>query len=240
MISMIIFNKKEEELLLLTKLVKELAAKLTEDYWRIETSTSLEEVSRIFQKNPLVDFSCYDITLKDTLEKLIEIRKEYVEMGLLLIADSSVSPLSYLRPSIKADALLMRPFTCENIKETLTELFMDHFKIVSDDKEKMYVIESKEGKITVPYCKIYYFEAREKKVFIRIKSEEYGFYAVLDQLEEILPENFIRCHRSFIVNADKVLQVKLSSNSLRLSEGFDVPLSRSYKPVWKEFGKNYG
>ena len=240
MISMVIFDKKEEEVRELTRQVKDLAAKLTEDYWNIETSTSLEEVSKIFENHSLVDFSCYDITLKETLEKLVEIRKEYGEMGLLLIADSNISPLAYLRPSIKADALLMRPFSYESIRETLTELFLDHLSINRNDTEKMYVIESKEGRTAIPFHKIYYFEAREKKVFIRTKNEEYGFYAALEQLNDQLPPNFLRCHRSFIVNSDKILQIKLSAGCILLTEEFEVPLSRSYKPMWKEFGKSHG
>lgn len=240
MVSMVIFDKKEEELLQLLAEIKALAAKLTEDYWKIKTATSLPEALRAFHESSLVDLSCYDVTMNETLDKLVEIRKEFAEMGLLLIADMSISPLAYLRPSIKADALLIRPFNKEDIVDILTEFLLAHFKTLENKYDKFYVIESKEGRINIPYEKIYYFEAREKKIFIRTRNEEFGFYTTLEQISEVLPDNFIRCHRSFIVNSDKVSRIKLSANYIILSEEFEIPLSRSYKPIWKEFGKKYG
>ena len=102
---------------------------------------------------------------------------------------------------------------------------------------KSYVIESKEGRTILPYHDIYYLEAREKKIFLRTLNEEYGFYSTMEQLEKELPDTFLRCHRSYIVNMDKVEKIMLSHNQILLVHGFNIPLSRSYKPMLKEFGK---
>lgn len=53
------------------------------------------------------------------------------------------------------------------------------------------------------------FEAKEKFVFIiNDKGEEYPITTTLLQLEEKLPEQFIRVHRSFIVNKQHIHELK--------------------------------
>ncbi|MBQ9991575.1 MAG: LytTR family transcriptional regulator DNA-binding domain-containing protein [Lachnospiraceae bacterium] len=238
MIAMAILDQKAEEMKYLVAGVKEQAARLTEDYWEIRTALSVPEFVEIFKDHPLMDFSCYDITLDGAIEKLVELRKDYGEMGLLLIADTHISPLAYLKPGIKADALLMRPLARQTMVDTLKEFFVAHFESRKlNGENKFFIVESKDGRLSVPYKDIYYFEAREKKIFLRTFNEEYGFYTTLDRLCQDIPANFARCHRSYLVNTDKIKQLLFAQNRIILTDGFEIPLSRSYKPMLKEFWK---
>lgn len=238
MISMVMLNGKEKEIPPFKNIIKELAAKMTEENWTMEYFALPNELKEYIDKQPLLDLCCYDITLQDSLESLPGFRKEYEEMGLLLITDAAISPILYLKPGIRADSLLMRPLNKEVVYATLEEFFSSYLEKMNRlQGVKSYIIESKEGRIHLPYKDIFYFEAREKKVFVRTLNEEYGFYTTMEQLENELPEQFIRCHRSFIVNSEKIKKVMLTQNLISLIQGFDVPLSRSYKPVLKQFGK---
>ena len=100
------------------------------------------------------------------------------------------------------------------------------------------MIESREGKQYIPLNQIYYVEAREKKIFIRTKQEEYGFYDTIENMEKKLPESFLRCHRSYIVNMSKVTAVKVSQSLIEVQDDLQVPLSRSYKKMVKEYSIN--
>ncbi len=91
------------------------------------------------------------------------------------------------------------------------------------------MVESREGRVRVPYGQISYFEAREKKIFVRAGRREFGFYDTMDHLCEVLPEEFIRCHRSFIINRNKIEKVVLSQSTVVMEEGLMVPISRSYR-----------
>ena len=238
MVSMVILESKENEIDALKLIIKELAAKLTDDKWKIEFLQSVQDINRVLSQRPLIDLSCYDITLDGALEKLIEFRKCYEETGLLLITDSGISPVLYLRPGIRADSMLMRPLKKEVVYETLQEFISSYLeKQNKEHNEKSYVIEGKEGRIILPYKDIFYLEAREKKIFLRTLNSEYGFYSTIEQLEEVLPDTFIRCHRSYIVNTAKIEKIMLSQNQISLAHGFTVPLSRSYKPILKQYGK---
>ena len=56
---------------------------------------------------------------------------------------------------------------------------------------------------------IAYFEAKEKYVFIHnTEGKEYLIDFTLTTLEEKLPPQFIRVHRAFIVNKEKIKEVQ--------------------------------
>jgi DNA-binding LytR/AlgR family response regulator len=145
--------------------------------------------------------------------------------------------MEYLRPSILPTALLLRPFSrpqCEQVLSELIGSYCSRFK--SREDEEVFLIETREGNQRVPLSQISYVEAREKKIFICTRSESFGFYDTVDHMLETLPDNFLRCHRSFIVNMDKVKKVHLSDNMIELDTGETVPLSRSCKKAVREYG----
>lgn len=238
MISMLIYDRMERELCQMHEAARSQAAYLSEEYWNIMLAQSRAEMMAQEENVPLLDIACMDITDEGGIDHAEELRKKYKEMFLLLVADTSVSPMSYVRPGIMASSLLLRPCEEKEIRQVMKEFlkaYMEYFE--AKQGEKSFVIESKEGRILIPYNKIYYFEAREKKLYVQTDRAEYGFYGTIDKVEEELPSHFIRCHRSFIVNTRKIERVALSRNMIFLSEDRDVPLSRSYKAALKELGK---
>ena len=70
------------------------------------------------------------------------------------------------------------------------------------------------------------YEARRKSVSCS--------YETMEHLTERLPDYFVRCHRSFIVNRQRIRRVMLSKSLIELEQGIQLPLSRSYKPAFKE------
>ena len=219
-------------------LAKDLAAALSEDYWNIELISALDKLQARLADHPLMDMLMYDVTPRNAIESLLGIRKNYREVLLMVIADLETSPMEYMKPGIMASSLLLRPWTKAQAYEVLKEFFQAYMeKCCQADDKSMFVIESKEGKLYIPYEQIYFFEARETKIFVCTGKEEYGFYHTIDKLAEELPEQFLRCHRGFIVNQYKIRKVVLSQNIIYLTDGYDVPLSRSYKPVLKGLDK---
>ncbi len=69
---------------------------------------------------------------------------------------------------------------------------------------------------------------------MRLKKQEMAFYETMEHLEERLPDYFVRCHRSFIVSRQRIRKVMLSKSLIELEQGMQIPLSRSYKPAFKE------
>lgn len=238
MVSLWAYDKNSDELEILHKVAKDLAARLSEDYWNMEMISALEQLQKCLSNKPLMDMLMYDVTAKNSIESLLQIRKDYNEMLLMVIADLKVSPMEYMKPGIMASSLLLRPWTKEQARNVIEEFFQSYLeKCTQTDKKSIFIVESKEGKIHIPYEQIYFFEAREKKIYVCTGKDEYGFYHTIDKLAEELPEQFLRCHRGFIVNQYKIRKVALSQNIIYLADDYEIPLSRSYKPLLKGLGK---
>ena len=234
MVSMIVYDPHAEEMELIKKLVRQAAAVLTEEKWQMEFFTRREQVAAFLKDRPLLDLACYDVSPKGSIDDLERIRRDYQKMRLLLIADASMSPMEYIRPTILASSLLLRPISPEQAREQLMELVEQFQDQAFHGQEESLVIETREGRTYVPLAQIYYFEAREKRVYVRLKKQEMAFYETMEHLEERLPDYFVRCHRSFIVSRQRIRKVMLSKSLIELEQGMQIPLSRSYKPAFKE------
>lgn len=231
---MIVYDPHAEEMELIKKLVRQAAAVLTEEKWQMEFFTRREQVAAFLKDRPLLDLACYDVSPKGSIDDLERIRRDYQKMRLLLIADASMSPMEYIRPTILASSLLLRPISPEQAREQLMELVEQFQDQAFHGQEESLVIETREGRTYVPLAQIYYFEAREKRVYVRLKKQEMAFYETMEHLEERLPDYFVRCHRSFIVSRQRIRKVMLSKSLIELEQGMQIPLSRSYKPAFKE------
>ena len=235
MVSMMVYDPHTEEHQLIRHTARQIAAVLTDEMWQMTFLDSQEELNLFLADSPLLDVSCYDVSGADSINRLEEVRRSYQDMLLMVIADPQLSPMEYIRPTILASSLLIRPVTGQRLRSCLQELVEKLAERTgSGMEEERFVVETKEGKTFVPLDQVYYFEAREKKIYLRMKSQELAFYETIENLDQRLPEQFIRCHRSFIINKDRIERVLLSKNVVYLQQDMEIPLSRSYKPVLKE------
>ncbi len=236
MVSMLAYSSNAKELQTIKYQTEDLAAYLSEEKWETFGFSSLEELKKFFDTQPLVNMACYDVTAKGSIDYLGTIRKSYKDTLLMLIADNSLSPMEYVRPDILASSLILRPFTVEDLRSKLKDMVKGFISDVQEgEAEDAFILDTREGKTRIPYNQIYYMEARDKKIFVRLQNSEMAFYDTIEELEEKLPGTFIRCHRSFLVNQMFIEKIMLSQSEILLSHGISVPLSRSYKPKFKSF-----
>lgn len=88
-------------------------------------------------------------------------------------------------------------------------------------------------KVTVERSEIIYVESNDSEVWIyATEGRRYRNKTGISQWENILGDGFIRVHRSYIVN--RTFVASLSSESLMLSEGAFIPVSRKYRGSVKE------
>jgi hypothetical protein len=240
MVSMLIYSNIKQDVVELHMISKDVIAGVSEDYWEIMPLYEFKEIQGYISENPLLNLMVYDVDENDAFDYLVDIRRRYRQSSIMLLADTSISPMKYMRPDIRADSLLLKPWTRQQAKSVIKDFLKGYIRATSENEENgenTFVVETKDGITHIPYEQIYFFEAREKKVYVCIGKEAYGFYGTIDKLVEDLPSNFIRCHRGFIVNKNKIEKVVLSQNIIYLDDGFDVPLSRSYKSSFKGMKK---
>lgn len=78
---------------------------------------------------------------------------------------------------------------------------------------------------------IHYFESLQKKIWIYRNENQYKTAIPLKELQTRLPSNFVRVHRSYIVNLNYISRISkdFSSNYIIfLKNGVELPVSQSY------------
>lgn len=235
MISMLLCSADDRELQYILSYSREFACMESDERWEYVTCTDERTLEEAVAGRVSYDIVCIDLTLGNGLEIAGLLRRNNPGAYIMVIADKTVSPLEYVRPTIMPAGLLQRPMNGKLLKSTLLENFSACVKrFYCDDSETNFVLDNREGRQLIPYMQISYFESREKKIMLYTSKEQYSFYDTLDNLESSLPGDFIRCHRSFIVRKDKISKIMFSQGLLVLSEGEMIPVSRTYKAMIKE------
>lgn len=233
---MLISDESQKERQYITGYARELAAKWTEEQWKVRQCKTFCELEKIVESKEKTDIACVDITMEGALELTKQLRQKSAQAYIILIADTWISPLAYMRPSVGAESLMLKPLTKEQIRQVLEEAIGTYVRrFYKPDEKKVFVLENKNGRELIAYDKICFFESREKKIYLNTEMEEYGFSDTLDMLEERLSDIFLRCHRSFLINKEKIRRVCLSQNFLMLEGEFEIPISRTCKPAVKEY-----
>lgn len=236
MVEMMIFSLREEEIRTVYNTSKDLAAFLTEESWKFHCIKNNKELRKFVCTNPILNLICMDISEKDGLLAVRELRKKNQHAYIILIASPKISPASYMRPGIMAGSLMLRPLNKVQVQEVLEEAFQEFTaRFQKSDNIGQFIIDNREGKWLVDYEQINYFEAREKKIFLNTDGREIPFYDTMENLEKRLPSVFIRCHRSFLINGKKIEKLQLGRNLVLLEQGWEIPVSRSYKAALKEY-----
>lgn len=92
------------------------------------------------------------------------------------------------------------------------------------------------GKVNNSWCpipleQISYIESQQKKTWFYAEDEMYSLIYTLKELICLLPYNFLRIHRSYIVNISSIIDISRDFSStiqLTLKDGTVLPVSQTY------------
>lgn len=239
MITMLISDAPDAERRRILEAARSQAARYTEEHWEWRECGSVQELQKALSEDEQLNILCLDITMKDTdriLDIAAKVRSGNPQLYMILVADVSISPVRYMRPSIGAQSLMLKPLTDSSVIEILGEAVRTYARQYLDpDKGNVFLLENRGSRELISYDRILYFESREKKVFLNTGENEYGFYDTLDSLSEQLGSRFLRCHRSFLINTKLIRQIYLSQNRILLQDGTEVPVSRTCKGAVRKY-----
>lgn len=220
----------------IASIIENSVAFLSDDKLNIYKFKKLEETYDFIRSESKLDFAIVEINSDKDIDFLAEFRVINPNVELMILADSKISPMEYLNPRIRASALLLTPYTKNRLKDVIDDFIAEYYhRITNFSDEKMFVVNTKDGKEYIPFSKVFYIEVREKRVYFRLQNREYSQFGTLENTLKAFPQCFLRCHRSFAFNSKYLSSIKYSENLIFLSHGIQVPLSRSYKKEVKEF-----
>lgn len=92
------------------------------------------------------------------------------------------------------------------------------------DKDTL-ILKNIQGVWQVRVNDIMYIESERRRLHIKTESDEITVYGQMGKLMEQLPEHFIRCHQSYLVNADYIRGI--TPRHLELQNQKRIPISRN-------------
>ena len=167
----------------------------------------------------------------------------YLEMLVLLFSFVYMVKLSYKDLNPNASQILLLAIVQYLLVFVGSFLFMMNqivenrqvIKQLLEEKEKMkrafLEIVSNRKMTKIPYDEIIYIESFSDYIKVITINEEVVSKDKISRIDKILPDIFLRIHRSFIVNTDRIKEVsfdELKVDDVRLNIG------RSYRKVVKE------
>ncbi|MCD9853954.1 LytTR family DNA-binding domain-containing protein [Epilithonimonas sp. JDS] len=90
-----------------------------------------------------------------------------------------------------------------------------------------FFVKSSGQQHKINFDEILFVESIKDYVNIKTENQEYIVLDTLKSLENQLPENFTRVHKSFILNLDKIEKIDVK-NAL-LNSGKEIPIGETYK-----------
>ena len=135
-----------------------------------------------------------------------------------------------LNTGLRPVGVLVKPFGKEKLEKLLTRIDRDFREMHEEEIGDCLIVDSGNSTYRIPYSRILYIEALDKKLIIWTKKQSVSIRMTLGMLDMLLPpERFFRCHRSYIVNLKAIESVDFTSMEVILTSGDSIPLSRTAK-----------
>ncbi len=98
---------------------------------------------------------------------------------------------------------------------------MERYTLQTNKTHKVYMIDVGGRKISVDYDEIFFFETSSNihKVILHAKDRQIEFSGTIKELANALDDNFVRCHRSFLVNKSNIKEVDAKNRIIHFTNG---------------------
>lgn len=104
------------------------------------------------------------------------------------------------------------------------------------DAGQLFSITHKGQLFRIRFSSIRYLESVGRKIVVYTDAGSYETYLTMDEAGKRLPDYLVRCHRSYIVNQNRVKRHE--ADAVFLFSGESVPVSRSYQKEIRKLFRN--
>lgn len=167
------------------------------------------------------DLAFLDIQMKQMtgIELASFIRK--TDSNMLIVFITSFAQYVLKGYDVNALHYLIKPVSIAKILPIL-----DKAKLICMSRQDLFILVTDgAGRLKLSFSDIYYISISSHTASVHVGSNVYYMRKTIDELLEILPDCFVRVHRSHVVNLYKV--DCMYKDSLLLSTGETLPISRN-------------
>ena len=179
------------------------------------------------------DLVFLDIKMKsmDGMQLAGNIRKK--DKNIMIVFVTSFRQYSLYGYNVEALNYLIKPVSAAKLMPTLDKAFL----IYNSRRNSFFIAAKGKDQCKVFFDDIYCISMSAHYADIYIVNTFYTVRKSAKELDEMLPEYFVRCHRSHMVNIFKV--ERICGNSLVLFNQKELPLSRNYAKQVKDAFINF-
>ena len=197
-------------------------------------TNSTKELIKFVNSNR-IDVLFMDIDL-NTKEYGIEIAKLIRKSNKSLYLIFVTAHFEYIISSFECKTFdfIQKPFTYARLERTILRIFDD-----IDGFNSRFIDINNSGQI-INRDSIDFIEKDGMKAIYKTINESFESYCSFNQIEPTLPQNFVRCHKSFIVNINNIHHVDSKSNIIFFQDGLIANncIGPKYKNKFMEVVKN--
>lgn len=121
---------------------------------------------------------------------------------------------------------LLKPISYSRFEKS-TQKALERFTVNDTKEDSFFFVKSSGQQHKINFDDILFVESIKDYVNIKTEKQEYIVLDTLKSLENQLPENFIRVHRSYILNKLHIKSV--DSRMIILDNNLEIPIGESYK-----------
>ena len=181
-----------------------------------------------------IDVLFLDINLKNKLTGLDiaeQIRKRNKKIYIIF----TTGHLEYALVAYKYKTFdyIPKPFVSERLELTISRLFEDIRSSVSN------FIKVGNSQMLIKENDILYIKKENMKLIYHTLFQDYSSYIAFNKIENTLPTNFVRCHKSYIINLNSISHIDTLKNCIYLYNNNICPIGPKYKNNLLEVLKNY-
>ena len=197
-------------------------------------TNSTKELIKFVNSNRIdVLFMDIDLNTKETgIEIAKLIRKSNKSLYLIFVT----AHFEYIISSFECKTFdfIQKPFTYARLERTILRIFDD-----IDGFNSRFIDINNSGQI-INRDSIDFIEKDGMKAIYKTINESFESYCSFNQIETTLPQNFVRCHKSFIVNINNIHHVDSKSNTIFFQDGLIANncIGPKYKNKFMEVVKN--
>ena len=190
-------------------------------------STNIDEILNYINNN-VVNVLFLDISLNsnksgiDIAEKIRNTNK-----NIYFIFITGHLEYTFQAFQVKSFDYLPKPITSERLEQTLLRLFDD----IEFSKNNFISINNK---TFISEKNIYYIRKDGMKLLFKTDTDTIETYSSFSKISKVLPYNFIRCHKSYIVNVNNIKYIESTNNTMSFQDNSICYIGPKYKRHFME------
>lgn len=219
--NIVIFDDDKTQCEIIKKMVDEYRPELLRD---IVCMSDRNELDRYMEFHNRLDILITDICIDETGETGIDIVKKLHVISPATQIIYTTGYVEYCEEVYETNhiSFIRKPISRERLAAALDKAVRN----IAGMEERIHRITNGHNIVNLNPENILYIESNKRKLVYTCTDGIVEAYGKLSDIEQQLGNEFVRCHKSFLVNIGHIKELR--DNDIRLDNGKEVAVSRKY------------